>query len=104
MEIDKAIDKLAILGNFDFVKIEDSTPTKNAQIREHLAATSKERRSKNRFRFGSVEITIDHDSPIKGVDVTEYIRVSICNPATDVDVIFVAKVEDVALIKRAMAE
>lgn len=80
MEINKSVEKLAALGNFDFQKIEDSTPTKNAQIREHLAETSKERRSKNRFRFGLVEIYISEERPIKWVEAPEYIRVSIYNP------------------------
>lgn len=81
-----------------------SNGMKNAIIREHLAATTKERRSKNCFRFGAVEIKIDHDSPFNGQEFIEIIKVSIYNPDTDVDVVFYSKIQDVQIIENALSE
>lgn len=71
----------------------------NSRIREHLAATCVERRHKNCFRFGSVEIKIDHDSPIKGVEFQEYIRVSVYNRETGLEMIFSAPVSEVEFLE-----
>jgi len=75
---------------------------KNAIIREHLAATAQERRSKNKFRFGAIEVTIDHDSPHRGIEFQEGIKVSIYNPDTDIDVIIWAKIESVDILTSAV--
>lgn len=75
---------------------------KNAIIRKHLAATAQERRSKNCFRYGAVEIKIDHDSPWKDQEFTETIRVSIYNPDTDTDVIIITKIEDATVVDNAL--
>ena len=72
---------------------------KNTRIREHLAATCEERRHKNCFRFGQVEIKIDHDSPLKGVEFREYIRVSVYDRETGVEMIFAAPVSEVDFLE-----
>lgn len=74
---------------------------KNARIREHLAATCEERRHLNGFRFGAgaVEIKIDHDSPVQGVEFTEYIRVSVFDRDTGLELIFAAPVSEVEFIE-----
>jgi len=72
---------------------------KNARIREHLAATCEDHRSKNCFRFGAVEIKIDHDSPLKGVEFREYIRVSVYDRETGVEMIFAAPVSEVDFLE-----
>lgn len=72
---------------------------KNARIREHLAETCEDRRHKNCFRFGDVEIKIDHDSPIKGVAFTEYIRVSVFDRETGLEMIFAAPVSEVEFME-----
>lgn len=77
---------------------------KNSRIREHLAATAEDVRSKNRFRYGVVEIDIDHDSPVHGVEFTEYVRVSVYNPDTDTDMVFCVPVSDVEFIENAMTD
>ena len=71
---------------------------KNTRIREHLAATCEERRHKNCFRFGQLEVKIDHDSPIKGVEFTEYIRVSVFDRETGLEMIFAAPVSEVEFL------
>lgn len=71
---------------------------KNSRIREHLAATCEERRHKNCFRFGQLEVKIDHDSPIKGVEFTEYIRVSVFDRETGLEMIFAAPVSEVGFL------
>lgn len=77
---------------------------KNTRIREHLAATCEERRHKNCFRFGQVEIKIDHDSPLKGVEFTEYIRVSVYNRETGLEMIFVAPVSEVEFLEPTFSD
>lgn len=77
---------------------------KNEMIRQHLAATTTERRSKNCFRYGAVEVKIDHDSPWNGQEFTEMIKVSIYNPTTDVDVVIFAKIAEVQIIENALSE
>lgn len=72
---------------------------KNARIREHLAATCGERRHENRFRFGAVDITIGPDSPIKGVEHPEKIRVSVYDRKTGLEMIFYAHVSDVEFME-----
>lgn len=72
---------------------------KNARVREHLAATCEERRHENCFRFGAVEIKIDHDSPIKDVEFTEYIQVSVHDRETGFEMIFAAPVSEVEFIE-----
>lgn len=83
---------------------QDFAMSKNARIREHLAATCADRRSKNRFMYGHVEIIIDHDSPVKGVDFVEYIRVSVYNPKSDKDMVFCVPVSEVEFIENALTE
>ena len=75
---------------------------KNAIIREHLAAVAQERVSKNCFRFGAVEIKIDHDSPNKGVEFPEIFKVSIYNPETDTDIILSVNVDDITILNNAL--
>lgn len=77
---------------------------KNARIREYLANTCEDRRHKNCFRFGAVEINIDHDSPIKGVEFTEYIRVSVWNKETGLDMVFVAPVSEVEFLEPTFSD
>lgn len=72
---------------------------KNARIREHLSATSEDRRHKNCFRFGAVEIKIDHDSPVQGVEFTEYVRLSVWDKETGVEMTFVVPVSEVEFIE-----
>lgn len=71
---------------------------KNAAIRGFLEATAQEIRSKNRFRFGAVEIKIDHDSPVKGVEFTNTISVSVYDRETDSEIVWTANVEDVSIL------
>ena len=71
---------------------------KNAAIRELLESTAQEVRSKNCFRFGAVEIKIDHDSPIKGVSFTETITVSVYDRETDMEIVWTSNVEDVIIL------
>ena len=76
----------------------------NARIREHLAATCEDRRHKNCFRFGAVEIKIDHDSPIKGVEFCEYVRVSVYDRETGIEMVFAALVSDVEFIEPTFSD
>lgn len=71
----------------------------NSRIREHLAATCEDRRHLNCFRFGQVEVKIDHDSPMQGVEFTEYIRVSVYNLETGLEMIFIAPVSEVEFLE-----
>lgn len=77
---------------------------KNARIREHLAATCEDRRHKNYFRFGAVEIKIDHDSPVKGVEFAEYVLVSVYDLETGLEMIFVAPVSEVEFIEPTFSD
>lgn len=72
---------------------------KNARIREHMAATCEERRHINCFRFGAVEIKVDHDSPLKGVEFREYIRVSVYDRETGLEMVFAAPVSEVEFME-----
>lgn len=78
--------------------------SKNSRIREHLAATCEDRRHKNCFRFGAVEIKIDHDSPIKGVEFTEYIRVSVYNRETGLEMIFAAPISEIEFLEPTFSD
>ena len=75
---------------------------KNARIREHMAATCEERRHINCFRFGAVEIKIDHDSPLHGVEFTEYVRVSVHDRITGLEMVFAAPVSEVEFMDPAL--
>lgn len=77
---------------------------KNTRIREHLAATCEDHRSKNCFRFGLVEFNIDHDSPVKGVEFTEHVRVSVYDREIDTEMFFVVPVDSVEFIENAMTD
>ena len=77
---------------------------KNTRIREHLAETCEERRHLNCFRFGAVEIKIDHDSPLKGVEFPEYIRVSVWNKETGLGMVFVAPVSEVEFLEPTFSD
>lgn len=79
---------------------------KNTRIREHLAATCEERRHLNGFRFGAgaVEIKIDHDSPVQGVEFTEYIRVSVYNRETGLEMVFAAPVSEVEFLEPTFSD
>ncbi len=46
-----------------------------------------------------MEIKIDHDSPIKGVEFTEYIRVSVFDRETGLEMVFAAPVSEVEFIE-----
>lgn len=76
----------------------------NTRIREHLAATCEERRHENCFRFGAVEVKIDHDSPIKGVVFTEYIRVSVYDRQTGLEMVFAAPVSEVEFMEPTFSD
>jgi hypothetical protein len=71
---------------------------KNEQIRDHLTNTADVVRTKNRFRFGvAVEISVDLDSPHKGVEFPEYIRVSVYDLKTGNEMKFRSHVDDVEI-------
>ena len=72
--------------------------TKNQRIRQHLSETAQERITKNCFRYGNIEIKIDHDSPQKGVEFPEVITVSIYNPKTGDEAVFCVKIADLDFI------
>jgi len=78
--------------------------TQNSRIREHLAATCDDHRSKNRFRFGEVEFKIDPDSPIKGVEFAEYIQVSVYDRETGMEMVFVSPVSEVEFIEPTFSD
>lgn len=72
---------------------------KNTRIREHLADVCEDQRHLNCFRFGAVEIKIDHDSPQRGVEFAEYIRVSVYNRETGLEMVFIAPVSEVEFME-----
>ena len=74
----------------------------NARIRQHLVVTCTEQRTKNRFRFGEVEIIIDHDSPIKGVHFRENVIVSIWDAVSNTEMRFSVPVSEVEFIDDAL--
>lgn len=76
----------------------------NSRIREHLAATCGERRHENCFRFGAVEIKIDHDSPIKGVDFDEFVRVSVYDREAGLEMVFAAPVSEVEFLEPTLLD
>jgi hypothetical protein len=76
----------------------------NSRIREHLAATCEDRRHLNCFRFGQVEVKIDHDSPMQGVEFTEYIRVSVYNLETGLEMVFVSPVSEVEFLEPTFSD
>lgn len=76
----------------------------NTRIREHLAATCEDRRHKNCFRFGAVEIKIDHDSPVNGVEFDEFVRVSVYDMEIDTEMFFVVPVDSVEFIENAVTD
>lgn len=76
----------------------------NQRIREFLEDTSQDHRSKNCFAWGKLRIQLDPDSPIKGVEFQEYVRVSIYHPDTDTMLQFSVPVEAVQIEENALSE
>lgn len=77
---------------------------KKKSIIHVLAATAQDRRSLRGFRYGAVEIKIDPDSPVKGVEFDEHIQVSIYDHKTDRYVVFSVKIENVTVIENALSD
>lgn len=75
---------------------------KNEIIRQHLADTAQERRSKNCFRYGAVEVRIDHDSPWQGIEFPETISISIYDPVADRDIVLTANIDALVIVNNAL--
>lgn len=78
--------------------------SKNDLLRQHLAKTCGERRSKNCFRFGAIEIKLGPNSPVSGVEYVEQVKISIYDPSTDVDVVLYCSVDVASVIENALSD
>lgn len=70
----------------------------NKKIRSFLEKTTQHHRSKNCFEWGNLRVQTDIDSPHKGVEFEEWVKVSIYDRDSDTLMIMYIKADTVFFI------